>query len=123
MGGRVDVQRLKFRHTLDFCGISTREFWINSFLPTLFKTKQLKFRKQELEEVHTAEKMCWQEKDIIYFALHDMVQWIVEDGETEEECIANMGKVVALWPSKVEQSDAFMQVADFRVSPPYYATS
>ena len=40
--------------------------------------------------------MSWQEKDIIYFALHDMVQWIVKDSETEEECIANMGKVVAL---------------------------
>ena len=40
--------------------------------------------------------MSRQEKDIIYFALHDMVQWIVEDSETEEECIANLGKVVAV---------------------------
>ena len=123
MGGRVDVWRLKFRCTLDFCGISTREFWINGFLPTLFKTKQLKFRKQELEEEHAAEKMSRQEKDIIYFALHDMVQRIVEDSKTEEERIANVGKVVALWPSEVEQSDAFVRVADFRVSSPYYATS
>ena len=90
MGGRVDVQRLKFGYTLDFCGISTREFQINSFLTTLFKTKQLKFRKWELEEECAAKKMSWQEKDIIYFALHDMVQWIVKDSETEEECIANM---------------------------------
>ena len=118
MGGRVDVQRLKFGYTLDFCGISTREFQINSFLTTLFKTKQPKFRKWELEEECAAKKMSWQEKDIIYFALHDMVQWIVKDSETEEECIANMGKVVALWPSKVEQSDTFMQTADFWVFPP-----
>ena len=47
-----------------------------------------------------------------------MVQWIVKDSETEEEHIANMGKVVALWPSKVEQSDTFMWVADFQVFPP-----
>ena len=40
--------------------------------------------------------MSQQEKDIIYFALHDMVQRIAEDSETEEERIANMGKVVAL---------------------------
>ena len=118
MGGRVDVWRLKFRCTLDFCGISTREFWINGFLPTLFKTKQLKFRKQELEEEHAAEKMSRQEKDIIYFALHDMVQQIVKDSKTEEERITNVGKVVALWPSKVEQSDTFVWVADFQVSPP-----
>ena len=96
MGGRVDVRRLKFRRTLDFCGISTREFRINGFLPTLFKTKRLKFRKRELEEECAAEKMSRQEKDIIYFALHDMVQRIVEDSETEEERIANVGKVVAL---------------------------
>ena len=123
MGGRVDVRRLKFRRTLDFCGISTREFWINGFLLTLFKTKQLKFRKRELEEERAAEKMSQQEKDIIYFALHDMVQRIVEDSETGEERIANVGKVVALWPSKVEQSDTFVQVTDFQVSPPYHATS
>ena len=123
MGGRVDVWRLKFRHTLDFCSISTREFWINGLLPILFKTKWLKFRKQELEEECAAKKMSRQEKDIIYFALHDMVQWIVEDSETEEERIANLGKVVALWTSEVEQSDAFMWAADFWVSPPYHATS
>ena len=67
--------------------------------------------------------MSRQEKDIIYFALHDMVQRIVEDSETEEECITNVSKVAALWPSEVEQSDAFVRVADFWVSPPYYATS
>ena len=65
-------------------------------MPTLFKTKWLKFRKRELEEEHAAEKTSRQEKDIIYFALHDMVQWIVEDSKTEEEHIANVGKVVAL---------------------------
>ena len=123
MEGGVNVWRLKFRCTLDFCGISTREFQINGFLPTLFKTKQLKFRKWELEEERTAEKMSWQEKDIIYFALHDMVQQIVKDSKTEEECIANMGKIVALWPSEVKQSDAFMRAADFQVSPPYHTTS
>ena len=65
-------------------------------MPTLFKTKWLKFRKQELEEECAAKKMSQQEKDIIYFALHDMVQRIVKDSETEEERIANVGKVVAL---------------------------
>ena len=67
--------------------------------------------------------MSRQEKDIIYFALHDMVQQIVEDSKTEEEHITNVSKVVALWPSKVKQSDAFVQAADFRVSPPYHTTS
>ena len=37
-----------------------------------------------------------QEKDIIYFALHDMVQQIVKDSKTEEERITNVDKVVAL---------------------------
>ena len=40
--------------------------------------------------------MSWQEKDMIYFALHDMVQQIVEDSKTEEEHITNVSKVVAL---------------------------
>ena len=40
--------------------------------------------------------MSRQEKDIIYFALYDMVQQIVKDSKTEEEHITNVGKVVAL---------------------------
>ena len=57
-------------------------------------------RKQELGEECAAKKMSRQEeKDINFLALHNTVQWIVEDSETErihagEQQIANKGKVL-----------------------------